>query len=332
MNSTSRRTSNPAADAVRAAALAALLLSVPSAAMAQANLNIPGMAAAPPPPPMAARPPAPAAAAPAPVDLPATQMPMAEAPAAPARPAMPPMPAVTAPPGVAQPAPPAAAFVPNRQVDGQLDKAQAEAVKRLNQVSPEGLASADPAAIGGDLERMNAQQRKLKEREDAKIGQPPPGTASAPEKKGISQEEVSRLLKAEREKALKEADEIRAAKEKEELALGPRPVVAQILGTGKRREAVVMLPCDRGSITVRPGNRLSQGEDPMRVLSISESGVEVEQRGNRFYLGFGNVSSKCAPGGGVAARPAQSASASSFGVQVPVMSAPLPIAGPSRMR
>lgn len=350
MNSTFRPTlSLAAANAGRAAALAALLLGTATAALAQgAALNIPGAASAPPPV-VAAPPPAPAVVPTA--ELPASQQPagmdanVAQMPQAPALP-----PLRSGPPAVQGPAAaPAAPFVPNRQVDQQLEKAQAEAVKRLNQLSPEGLASADPAAIGGELERMNAQQRKLRELElynkqadlvqklyktmygdEAKLGQPAPGAPGA-QPKGVSEEEVKRRIEEAKREAVAQAEKERAEKEREELQLGPRPVVAQIIGTGRNRQAVVMLPCDRGSLTVRAGNRLTQGDEPMRVVSITDAGVEVSQKGNRFLLGFGNVSSKCTPNLGGGTRTAQQGGAS-VGSPVPVMGGPLQISGGARMR
>jgi hypothetical protein len=256
------------------------------------------------------------------------------------------MPAVAMPHGAEPAAPAAAPFVPNRQVDQQLDKAAADAVRRLNEVSPQGLPSAEPAASASELDHYNAEQRKIRELDllnkkadavkklyqtmygkDVDIGQPPPGATESRKPTGVSEEEVRRRVEEARQQALKEADELRSRKEADELALGPRPVVAQIIGAGKNRQAVVMLPCDRGSVTVKVGSRLTQGDDPMRVAAISEEGVEVTMKGNRFFLGFGNVSSKCGTGGA----PKQAASAP-VGYPVPVMGGPLQISGAGRMR
>jgi hypothetical protein len=236
-----------------------------------------------------------------------------------------------------------------------LEKATKEATQRLNQVSPEGLASADPATIGDELERVTVLQRKLKELsllnkqaeevqklyktmfgDDAKIGQPAPGAAgpgatAVKHVPQITEEEVRKRVEQARQEALKEAEEMKAQKEREDLMLGPRPVVAQIIGTGKKRQAVVMLPCDRGSLTVSVGNRLTQDDNPMRVVAISEQGVEVSQKGNRFMLGFGNVSSKCTSTGSLAPRQATS-SPPAGSYQVPVMGAPLQISGGPRIR
>lgn len=360
MSSGSRRMPNLAvANAGIAAFAAVLLLSASSGVLAQAGLNIPGASA---PPPVvnvtpAAAAPAPAAAAPAPVEMPASQMPMntetqavqpqiPPAPA-PARAAMPRQVDPLAPVQAVRPA-----FVPNRQVDQQLEKSTNEATQRLNQVSPEGLASADPSAISGELDQFAVRQRKIKELEllnkqagevqklyktlfgdDAKIGQPLPGTASAARQAPqITEEEVRKRVEQARADALREAEESKVQKERDELALGPRPVVAQIIGTAKKRQAVVMLPCDRGNVTVSVGNRLSQGDDPMRVVAISEQGVEVSQKGNRFLLGFGNVSSKCTPVGNLGPRPTQASAAPSGAYPVPVMGGPLQISGGTRMR
>lgn len=349
MNSTSRRMPNLASNASLAAFVAALLLSTASGAFAQASLNIPGTSA--PPPPVAA-------AAPAAIEIPAPQPPANLEPQAVVQPApqLPPMPAAArpaAPTPAAMPAQPQRpGALPNRQVDQQLERATNEAVQRLNQVSPEGLSSADPSAIASELDRQTVQQRKLRELEllnkqaeqvqklyktvygdDAKIGQPAQGTTQAKNVPQITEEEVRKRVEQARADALKEADELRVQKEREELLLGPRPVVAQIIGTSKKRQAVVMLPCDRGSITVSVGNRLTQGDNPMRVMSISEEGVEVSQKGNRFMLGFGNTSAKCSPVGNLGPRPAQTTSAAPAGsYPVPLMGGPLQISGGARMR
>lgn len=360
MNSGSRRMPNlAAANAGLAAFALMLLLSASPRALAQAGLNIPGTSA---PPPVVSVAPAPAespAAAAAPAEMPASQMPMAEAPVAPA-PQAPPMPpvnpqaalghqpkAAAAPPAITQKQVPAEV----RQTDHRLSTAQDAATKAMNSMSPEGLPSADPSGIGDELDKYNVQQRKVralslmnKEAEEtlklyktlngiaseagvATPGQAGGGRQAAPQ---ISEEEVRKRVEQARADALREADERKVQKERDELALGPRPVVAQIIGTAKKRQAVIMLPCDRGNVTVSVGNRLTQGDDPMRVISISEQGVEVSQKGNRFMLGFGNVSSKCSPLGNLTQHQAPSAQSGAY--QVPVMGGPLQISNGARMR
>lgn len=333
MSSTSRRMQRSvASDLRRLGCTAALLLATGAAASAQ-GLNIPGANSGPPPVlgQQAVQEQLPAASAPIvspqPVAMPAPM------------PAAPP-PAAVRPATMAAPTMPTPAGPPNRAVDKQMDASLAEATKRLGAAMPDGLTTADPNAIGGELDDMAARQRRIRSlkllnmeaEELAKLNKTissDSGMAAAgqpAQKPGmVSEQEVQRRVDQARQEAAQQAKaEAEAAKKREE-DNAPRPVVASIFGSSKSgREAIVLIPYV-GEITVRVGSKLPEG---MRVVGISEKGVEVSQKGERFNLGFGDSVPRTRPPERL------SAAAPQPGVTTytqPILGGPLPVSAGARM-
>ncbi|WP_456717991.1 MULTISPECIES: hypothetical protein [unclassified Bradyrhizobium] len=314
---------------------AAVVLVATSVVAHAQGLNIPGANNAPPP--VIAQQPAqeamPAASAPI-VSAQPVAMPVPAAPVAmPASPPAAPRPAVA-------PVPPMPAGPPNRAVEKQMDASVAEATKRLGAAMPDGLTSADPGAISNELDDMAARQRRIRglkllnmEAEElAKLNKTinsDSGMAAAgqpAQKPGmVSEQEVQRRVEQAKQEAAQQAKVEAEAAKKQQEDNAPRPVVASIFGSAKSgRQAIVLIPYV-GELTVRVGSKLPDG---MRVVAISEKGVEVTHKGERFHLGFGDSVPRTRP------PERMSSAAPQPGVSTysqPILAAPLPVSAGARM-
>jgi type IV pilus biogenesis protein PilP len=340
MSSTSRRMQrNVASDLRRLGCTAAMLVATSVFAHAQ-GLNIPGANSGPPPvlgqqapqesvpaasaPIVSAQPvamPVPTAAGPAPAPVPAAPPSQLRPPVA----AVPPMPAGTL----------------SRAVDKQMDAGAAEAARRLGASMPEGLTPADAGAIGNELEDMAERQRRIRRLkllnmeadELAKLnktinsdgGMAPAGQQA--QKPGmVSEQEVQRRVEQAKQEAAAQAKaEAEAAKKRDE-DNAPRPVVASIFGSAKSgRQAIVLIPYV-GELTVRVGSKLPDG---MRVVEISEKGVEVSHKGERYHLGFGESVPRTRPPERLTSAAPQQPGVTTY--TQPILAGPLPVSAGARM-
>lgn len=331
MSSTSRRMQRSVASNLRLLGCTALALVATSVlAHAQQGLTIPGANNAPPP---------------VIGQQPQEQLPAASAPIVSPQPVALPAPMPAAPPAMAPrpfaaaPGAPLQASPPNRAVEKQLDASAAEATKRLGAAMPEGLTPADPSANGNELDDMAARQRRIRSLkllnmeadELAKLNKTinsDSGIAAAgqPAKQPgmVSEQEVQRRVEQAKQEAAQQAKAEAEAKKREE-DNAPKPVVASIFGSSKNgREAIVLIPYV-GELTVRVGSKLPDG---IRVVGISERGVEVTQKGERFHLGFGDSVPRSKPPERLSSAGPQSGLTT---YSQPVLGAPLPVSAGARM-
>lgn len=330
MSSTSRRMQRSVASSLRLLGCTALTLVATSMLAHAQGLNIPGANNAPPP---------------VIGQQPQEQLPAASAPIVSPQPVAMPAPMPATPPTMAPrplagaPVAPLQASPPNRAVEKQLDASVAEATKRLGASMPDGLTPADASANGNELDDMAARQRRIRSLkllnmeadEIAKLNKTinsDSGIAAAgqPAKQPgmVSEQEVQRRVEQAKQEAAQQAKAEAEAKKREE-DNAPKPVVASIFGSAKKgREAIVLIPYV-GELTVRVGSKLPDG---IRVVGISERGVEVTQKGERFHLGFGDSVPRARPPERLSSAGPQPGLTT---YSQPVLGSPLPVSAGARM-
>lgn len=205
-------------------------------------------------------------------------------------------------------------LVPTSPAQQRLDTLRAKVEEKLAT-----LDNAAPILSGSQLQQM--QQRQMRIRETLMMGQEAKALAevlkvlddlSGDGSKGGASSDEDQKRKVD--EAVQQA--LAARKLEEENA--PKPLVASIHGSGGSLRAVVLVPYV-GQFTVRAGTQLPDG---MRVVSVSDNGVEVAKNGKRFPLAFGTVVPGMRPQPGTGPQ-----GVSARTVQMPIGASPLPMGG-----
>lgn len=181
------------------------------------------------------------------------------------------------------------------------------------------LDNAAPILSGSQLQQM--QHRQMRIRETLMMGQEAKALADVMKVLDDIQAEGTKSAAAseeEQKRKVEEAVQQALAAKKLEEENAPKPLVASIHGSGGSLRAIVLVPYV-GQFTVRSGTKLPEG---MRVVSVTDNGVEVVKGGKRFPLAFGTVVPGMRPASGAVAQGVAGRT-----VQMPIGNSPLPMGG-----